>query len=141
MALIHRAVCGQEIQIMLILGIPDRGPGSSSEDYRERVIVVGGEVMFGVDCFCRGSRMVSGWVWGACRMEFGCRCLQGYSPNATCRAVWRCDGCHVGLCSVNIGKAYGKGNLDGPILLSLYQPSAYKEALNQHSRVHKITCS
>lgn len=57
-ALVDRRVCGQEVQVVTTLGVPDRGALSPSEDDGERVVVVGGKITLGLNRLLGGGGVV-----------------------------------------------------------------------------------
>lgn len=59
MALVHGTVCGQEVEVVLSLGIPDIDALGLGEDDGKRVVVVGGEFVFGSDGRLGGCGMVA----------------------------------------------------------------------------------
>ena len=72
-ALVDRRVCGQEVQIVTTLGVPDRGALSPSEDDGERMIVVSGIIILGLNRLLGGGGVVgTGAVAYTVTIGLGC---------------------------------------------------------------------
>lgn len=59
-ALVHGAVGGEEIEVVFSFRVPNAAAGGPREDYRQRVVVVGGVSAFALHCAGGAGSMVTG---------------------------------------------------------------------------------